>query len=237
MLEFYNLNRIYFLLGLFVLFGCINTQKTSDGISAQQYYTQALEYKKQNRLNKALEGLQKLQKTWPYSSYSRSTSLLIADIYFEQESYKKAETAYKKFKKIYPQSKVSYVNYQLGLVYFKQLPSSADRDLFKGEMALKYFKHILNPALKKQALPFIQKIQNLQAEKEFQAALFYSRKKWHISALHRLQRLIKMYPNSPLMPQALFHSYKLAGKLNHPTLSFKKQLLKKFPQSKEAQSL
>ena len=64
----------------------------------------------------------------------------MADIHFEQKNYLIASEHYAKFQKIYPTIKSQKVHYQLGRAYFYQLPSSSDKDLSKGDLALQNFQ-------------------------------------------------------------------------------------------------
>ena len=207
--------------------------------SAQNYYNQALSYQKQKKHHKALRALEALKKDFPYSSYNSIASLLLADLHFQDKEYKKAEGAYRGFQKIYPYEKYLYVHYQLGRCSFYQLPRSADRDLSKAEVALEFFNKVAKAKSPYQlgAKSYIEKILHLKAEKLYKAASFYFKKDWKESSLDKFQNLIKNYPTSPLVPKALLKSYQLAQKLNRPTAAFKTQLLKQFPESKEAKSL
>ncbi len=223
----------------FCMFGCVNAEKTQARFTAKKYYEISLQYKKEGKLSKALKTLEELKKHFSYDSYSLSASLLIADIHFERRDYVLAAGLYTQFQKIYPKTKSQYVHYQLGRSYFYQLPKSADKDLSVGELALQNFQPLLRKSspYKKEAKKYVKKIQTLKSKKDFLAALFYSKKKWNPSAWKRLQILIKEYPESPFVPEALLLSYKLAKKMNKNPSSFKNRLLKEFPKSEQAKSL
>ncbi len=219
-------------------FGCTHSEKIKK-LSSKKYYELSVKYKKEGKLSKSISTLEELKKHFPYDSYSSLASLLIADIHFEQKNYPLATGLYTKFQKIYPKTKSQYIHYQLGRSYFYQLPTSPDKDLSKGELALQNFQPLLKKSspYKKEAQKYVKKINNLKSKKALQAALFYSRKNWNQSAFIKLQSLLKEYPKSSSTPKALLHSYKLAKKLKKKSNPFKNRLLKEFPKSKEAQSL
>ena len=221
------------------MISCEHIQKNENTISAKTLLNQAISHKKKKNYLKALENLDTLNKNYAYDSRNQQASLLKADIYFEQKDYKNAQTQYKIFQKLYPHKKTNYVNHQLGLVYFFQIPSQPDRDLSVAQLSLDHFKTLSrkkNP-YRKQARKYIAKIHNLQAEKSFNAAAFYTKRKWDKAAYYKFQKFLKQYPRNKFTPQALLYSYQLAQKLGKPSKKFKKRLLKEFPKSKEAKLL
>ena len=229
------------LLILFFLTSCHTFEKEKKEVSAKIYFDKAIHYKNKKNYRKALENLNQLKKHFFYSKYDQKALLLIADIYFAQEKYSQAALSYKKHFKLYPKMQKNYVLYQMGISYKNQLPKRVDYDLSLAAPALKAFDSLLN--LKKPS-PYKEKVkiekQNIldkQASKELKTALFYKKQGWKQASLHRIQFFIKNYPKSPLMPTALLTGFELAHLLDKNPKKFKENLIKKYPDSKEAKSI
>lgn len=220
------------------LLSCSNTQK-DEVIPAKSIYEKAVKQKEKNRLTEALETLRKLRKHFIHSSYSARARLLMGDIYFEMTDYHLAEEEYKQFLKVYSLDKKDYALYQLGLTHLKRLPNTADRDISHAKKALKYFRELESlkgfSSYKKMAREHIHFLLSLQAEKELKIAVFYKRRGLKDASLKRLEHIFHQYPETPLIPQALFLAWQMSEGEN--ATQFKNRLLKQFPNSPEANQI
>lgn len=232
----------FFIKALLLLVGlsaCVHSS-VKNSLSAEQLFKQAQNYQSKKQYSKTLEVLSQLEKNYAFNSYNQEASLLRADIYFAKKQYLEACSQYKNFQKLYAYKKIHYIHYQLGLCHFFQMPPHHDRDLLKGNLALEYFYTLnkKNNPYQKQAQQYIYKIAELKGKKEFHTALFYKKKQWKKAALKKMQNFLKKFPNHSHQPEALLYAYQWTKK-SQPSLasSFKNKLLKKFPKSKEAQSL
>ena len=221
----------FFPLAVLFFSGCSLNEKTPKTPAA--FYKKALQEKEQSRYAKALKTLSGMRKQFPYSSYNRKARLLLADIYFEEKKYPLAAEVYKRFLQIHPHTETAYVLNQLGLCHLRELPSTPDRDISEADKALAYFQKILNLP---ETHPYIKEAEkhkafllDLKAKKEFITASFYIKKGWLKAAFQRLAHLIKNYPESSIISEALLSAYDLAKKLNKNPEPFQKQLKQKFP--------
>src|SRR3989344_1009173 len=121
---------------------------TTDDIdinSAEKAFKEAKEYEEDERYEEALRRYDEIKNKFPYSQYSKESDLRIADIYFKKEEYASAALSYSNFKYLYPNHpEVPYVSLQLALSYFNQMPSTIDRDLSKGHLAIQEFNIVLD---------------------------------------------------------------------------------------------
>ena len=229
------MSSLRFLLFFFLTPGIISSCSIKEKklSSPKAFYEKALKYKKQSNFQKALETLNKMRQQFPYSSYQTKARQLLGDIYFEQEEYALAADIYKRFSLIYPETNKAYILNQLGLCYLHQLPSTPDRDISKAAPALDYFQKLIylpgDHPYKKTAKKHKADLLNLKAKKEFMIATFYLKKGWDEAAFNRLNHIIRLYPKSPLISEALFSAYTLAKKLKKDSESYKNRLEKQFP--------
>ena len=223
---------LFFLLGFpFLFLGCSLKEKNVS--TPEKLYKKALSQKQEKNYPKALETLTQMREQFPYSSFNPKARLLLGDIYFMEEKYTVSAEVYKRFRLIHPHTKKAYVLNQLGLCYLRQLPSTPDRDISKADLALRYFRELLDLSIetpyKKEAAKHITFLLNLKAKKEFITASFYVKQGLQEAAFNRLNHVIQTYPESSVTSKALLSAYTLAKKLERDTESYKKRIKKDFP--------
>ena len=126
----------------------------------------------------ALDTFREVKNRFPYSQKAVEAELRIADTYFAQEAYIEAEAAYEVFKELHPtHAKADYVQYQIGMSYFHQIPDDIARDLSAALQALEAFKELETdyPSSKytKQALSKAKETRLKLAQHERYVANFY----------------------------------------------------------------
>lgn len=132
----------FFSLSQFML-SC-SSQDVTGKTEAETLYRQALESFQNERFLVATEKLGQLKSQYPYSYYATHAELLQADILFEQKSYAESTSAYLTFRDAHPKhEKLGYVIFRIAESYFKQLPSSFDRDLAPAGEAIKYYEEVI----------------------------------------------------------------------------------------------
>lgn len=207
--------------------------------TAEYYFNRAENYKKKKNYPEALKNLFSIRKNFFDSPYNQKALLMTADIYFEQEKYPQALSAYKKYQNFYSFADQAYVLYQMSLAYKNQLPGRSDHDLTLADQALLKIDKLLslNSPYQEKALKMKQEILNKKMEKELKTILFFEKLGWNQAGLKRAKRLLALYPNNPLKPQLLLASVRLAEKTNKNPVPFKTELLEKYPESPSAKSL
>tara|TARA_Y100001954_G_scaffold213304_1_gene241826 strand:+ start:385 stop:1146 length:762 start_codon:yes stop_codon:yes gene_type:complete len=185
---------------------------------AEILYKESKQFMEDGQYLLAIEKLNKIQSEFPFSYYATPSELLRADIYFAQKNFQEAAASYKVFLDLHPRhEKESYVLYKLSESYFKQLPSTHDRDLESGKKAIVSYKRLLrkfpNSSFVKDARLKINECKEMIKLKEMYVADFYFRTKVFVSARYRYLGIIKDYKEKPLINLAiervLWSSYRL----------------------------
>ena len=199
-------------------------------------------YEKDERYEEAITQFTQLKNKFPYSKLAPEAELKVADINYMREDYAEAQIAYQTFKDLHPtHPKSDYVTFRLAMSFFKQLPSTIDRDLSIAHKAILYFDEVV---LSYSKSPFVaeaketrQKAKQMLAEKEQYIANFYLKKEKWESALGRFEEILASYPASELEPKALLGAARSAYKMNDRTKTrgFIQRLLKEYPNSRETE--
>lgn len=187
----------------------------------------------------ALEKYRDIKNRFPYSARATDSELRIADTYFEQESFIEAESAYEIFKELHPtHPKGDYVQYRIGLSFFKQIPDDSARDLSAAYKAIEAFgvleqKYTSSEYLAKSKEHIIEARKKL-AEHENYVANFYYQRQHYLSASYRYSALLQEYSNLGYDEEAL---YRLVQSYFHIKMyenaeDSAKRLLNQFPSTK-----
>ncbi len=186
----------------------------------------------------AIEKFRDIKNRFPYSSRALDAELRIADCYFAQESYIESESAYEVFRELHPNHpKSDYVQYQMAMSFYQQIPSNSTRDLTAAYKAIEAFNVLLERFPKSEyagkaresALEASRRI----AEYESYVADFYFQRKHYISASYRYNALLQDFPNSGFEEEALFRlgvSYSNVRMFENAKDSFRR-LIAKYPSS------
>lgn len=229
------------LLVLSVLIGCSSSSEI-DTSTPEGAFKLAEKYEKDDRFEEAISQFNQVKNKHPYSKLATEAELRIAEIYFKREDFIEAQNAYQVFKELHPShQRIDYVTYRLGLSFFKQLPSTIDRDLAVAERAILYFDEVVqsfpqSPHVKEAAEHKIKALKML-AEKEYYIGNFYFIRDHFESALGRFEGLLERYPNLGLDAQALYGAAVSAHKLKDTakTRTYLQRLTSRFKDSPEAE--
>ena len=132
---------------LFLLQGLLSCaiERPKGKTEAEILYKEAQKLMKDGRYLLATEKLNTIRSQYPYSYYATHAELLSADVLFAQKNFVEAAAAYIVFKDFHPKhKKLSFVLWRIGESFFKQMPSSFDRDLASGIESIKYFKRLID---------------------------------------------------------------------------------------------
>ncbi len=155
----------------------------------------------------ALDKLRVVKSKFSYSSYGALAQLRIGDVYFLQESFTEAASAYETFVELYPKNeKAAYALFRAGESYFRDIPSTIQRDMRSAESAISSFtlyqKKYPNGEFIPKAKEMRVQAYNKLAAKELEVAQFYLKRKKVEAAKARLQKIIDQYGESEVAPQA-----------------------------------
>jgi outer membrane protein assembly factor BamD len=157
----------------------------------------------------ALEKFKDVKNRFPYSSRAVDAELRIADTFFEQENYLEAESAYEIFRELHPtHSRSDYVQYRIGLSYYKQIPDNTARDLSAAYRAIDAFQVLVDKFPSSEFAPkgkeLISESRKKLAEHENYVANFYYQRKHYLSASYRYAALLQDYPGLGYDEEALY---------------------------------
>ena len=115
--------------------GCSSKKINED--DPKEMYSDAESDIKNDRYLLALDKLRVIKSKFTYTSYGALAQLKIADVYFLQESYPEAASAYETFVELYPKhEKSAYALFRAGESQFLDIPSNVARDLKSAESAI-----------------------------------------------------------------------------------------------------
>ena len=132
-----------YLLILLLIMGCASDSPEGK-TEAEVLFKEAQELIEAERFILATEKLNLIKTQHPYSFYATPAELMHADILFEQENFVEAAAAYLLFRDFHPRhEKIPYVVQRIAESYYKQVPSTIDRDLEPAVEAIKYFEEVI----------------------------------------------------------------------------------------------
>jgi outer membrane protein assembly factor BamD len=171
--------------------------------------TEGLEAYQRKKYEKAGEAFQNLKDRFPYNPYAIVAELKLADSYYLNKEYLLAATAYKEFEKLHPANEIiPYVIFQLGMCYFKQMPT-IDRDQSYALQAVQEFERMIKNYPQSEYVPQAEPLlitakKNLAAH-EFYIGEFYFRQKNYAAALGRFEAIFQQFPVSSHPPKLKNH--------------------------------
>lgn len=202
----FRLNLLY-LAVITTVCACSSTEVATDNPDA--LFAEAESELTDGRFLMAIEKYRDIKNRFPYSTRAVDAELRIADAYFQQESYIESETAYEVFKELHPtHHKSDYVQYQVALSDFYQIPTHPGRDLTAAYKAIDAFKVLEE---RYPSSEYIEKgrvhsaeARRKIAEYESYVADFYFRRRHFLSASYRYAALLKDFPDMGYDEEALY---------------------------------
>jgi len=195
------------------LCSCSSSKDAKKNLTAEELYNQAYDYLEQTSYKKAAETFEKVELEHPYSRWATKSKLMAAYAYYRDKKYDDATIAIDRFIKYHPGNKdIAYAYYMKGLCAYEQMPV-ADKAQDNTEDALAAFQQLLIrfPDSKYSAdaeKKIKQGIDNLAAH-EMNVGRFYLQKQNYLSALNRFSSVIKSYPQTPQIEEALYRQVEI----------------------------
>ncbi|MBC7540596.1 MAG: outer membrane protein assembly factor BamD [Bacteriovorax sp.] len=176
------------------------TKRPTGSTEAEVLFKEAKDLIGKSRYIQATEKLNSIRSQYPYSFYATHAELLQADILFSQENYAEAASAYILFRDFHPKfSELGYVIFRISESFYRQLPSTFDRDLSAGLEAIKYYNELIqnypNTEYVKEAQSRINQIEEMVERKEIYIADFYFKTKDYEAAKARYEDVLKTLKN------------------------------------------
>lgn len=176
------------------------TKRPQGSTEAEVLFKEAKDLISKSRYIQATEKLNAIRSQFPYSYYATHAELLQADILFSQENYAEAASAYILFRDFHPKyNELGYVIFRISESFYRQLPSTFDRDLSSGIEAIKYFNELTqnypDTEYVKEAQARINQIEEMIEKKEIYIADFYFKTKDFEAAKARYEDILKTLKN------------------------------------------
>jgi outer membrane protein assembly factor BamD len=215
-------------------FAAEESMREADELMNDGYYEQARE---------VLETVKIKDST---RKYSELASLRIADTYYDEELYDEAVVEYEAFLDIHPYHKyASYAQYKLAMSFFSRI-KTVDVSYSWAKRALNEFEKLQRAYPRNPYMNIIDNriraCLNILAEYEFYVGNFYFKKGSFNAAIGRFDGMLKEYPGSTMVPDALYYkalAYENLGQ-REEALSHLTALVDKYPATEisiEAQKL
>jgi outer membrane protein assembly factor BamD len=223
---------------VFTLLSCdlfTKNKKEEPYLGAEASFNKANELLEEGYEEDARELLEKVTTRDTSLKYAVLARLRIADSYFDEESYEEAAVEYESFLSLYPYHKYApYAQYQLAMSYYKRI-KTVDVSYSWAQKALTEFRKLQRQYPRN---PYMDIIDNrvracleVLAEYEFYVGNFYFNKGSYIAAIGRFDGMLKNYPHSSKVPEALYYagvSHEYLGQ-REEALNKLNALIKKYP--------
>ncbi len=218
------------------ILGC-STSKENKSASAGGLI---VEGKKQMKLDSPEEAkaiFQRVLEEYPDSKERIAALMLLARAYYQSGEYEEAKFHYMKFIKLYPAHKsADHAHYYTAMSDFKMM-DIASRDQSSTREALQGFEYLIKNFPRSPYRPKAEEkrkkcLHNL-ARNFFEIGKFYFRTGSYQSAIFRLKKLMRQYPDQTFIDEAIFllgESYYHEQNFQEAK-SFYKKLLKNYPRS------
>lgn len=227
----------FLLLSLLLSSGCSLWEKEeidTEQLSAEALYGQAEEALLNEKWERALEALKRLEARYPYGRFAKQAQLDTAYAHYKLGQDGLAIAAADRFINLNPtHPSVDYAFYIKGLASFKEVPglrglitgrsNLADRDPDSINKAIEAFSTIVNrfpnSRYKADAEKRIVYLESARAEQQISVARFYFVRGAYIAALNRSKLVLDQYQDRPQVEDALGIMYLSYQRMNMADLA------------------
>jgi outer membrane protein assembly factor BamD len=161
-----------------------------------------------SRYSEARAAFQKIVERHPQSTYAARARFLIGEAYYRESEWDKAIKEFETFLAFYPRHQISdLVQYRLAMSYYDQMkPVEQDQAITTKAMdALKTLvREYPESRYAADALAKIEICRGRIAQKELWVASYYLNQGNSMAARQRLEGVIKDYPRTLVIPEALY---------------------------------
>ena len=221
---------------LLLLAGCA-TEVNLDDMKPEEIYTKAYQYFQEADYEKAAEAFDKIEQQYPYSEWAERAQIMMAYSQYKQNEDTDAIMTLDRFLQLHPGNKnASYALYLKALCYFEQM-SDPLREQEMSQKADDTFRELLarfpRSIYAGDAKAKLEIIQNTLAGKELAVGRYYQQHEDYIAAMNRFQAVLKEYPKSNQVEEALYRlaaCYQALG-LTHQAGEVFQELKAKYPKS------
>lgn len=191
-----------------ILLGFSTAQADREGLTVEEQYELGQKYLKRGYYTKAIEQFNRIRNYYRDDPYSVKAELAIADVFFKKHEWDQARLAYEDFMRMHPRNpELDYVVYRIGLTLYKKAPSVAGRDQTWTRQAVNTWSGFEGRFPESEHQTEVQELlrecRERLAKKELVIAEFYENRAAWNSVLGRVDGLLRVYPTSEYVPDAL----------------------------------
>ena len=173
------------------------------------------------RYDEARKNFRKIVERHPNSSYAPRARFLIGEAFYREAEFDKAISEFQTFMAFYPRHQIAdLVQYRLAMSYYDQIkPIEQDQTL--ASRALDQFKKLVKEYPESRyatdALAKIDICRGRLAQKEVWIASYtYTQQGNLVGARQRLEKVLKEYPRTLVVPEAMFMLAEISFKEGKP---------------------
>lgn len=222
---------------LLFLTACASKEAVEGESTPEEIYLKAYKAFQETDYEKATEEFDKIEQQYPYSEWAERAQIMMAYSQYKQNEYTDAIMTLDRFLQLHPGNRnASYALYLKALSYFEQM-SDPLREQEMSQKADDTFRELLarfpNSVYAEDAKAKLELIQNTLAGKELAVGRYYQQHEDYIAAMNRFQAVLKEYPKSNQVEEALYRlaaCYQALG-LTHQAGEVFQELKAKYPKS------
>jgi outer membrane protein assembly factor BamD len=175
---------------------------------AGDLYTQGEAELDKGRYQEARAAFQKIVERHPQSIYAPRARFLVGEAYYRESEWAKAIKEFETFLSFYPRHQIAdLVQFRLAMSYYDQM-KPVEQDQAITQKAIEQFKVLVrdypDSRYAADALAKIDVCRMRLAQKELWVASYYINQGNPGAARQRLEQVIKNYPRSLVIPEALY---------------------------------
>ncbi len=216
-MRFKALTPIFLLLIVTLLTSCASNEKRAKGASEREVYELAQRQMDSRNWTGAVEALNLLEENFPFGTYGEQAQLELIYAQYRAGEYEAAIAVADRFIRLHPQHRnVDYAYYMRGLASFNQESSflgslfgsdHTNRDPGAARDSFDQFAQFIQRFPGSPYAPDAQKrmiyLRNVLARAEIHAANYYFKRGAYLAATNRGSYVVKNFPNTPAVPDAL----------------------------------
>src|SRR5215813_1053271 len=177
-------------------------------LPAEELYQQGEEQLNQKRYEDARKAFTKIVERHPNSSYAPRARFLLGEAYYRDAEFDKAIKEFETFLSFYPRHQIAdLVQYRLAMAYYDQI-KPIEQDQTMAKKSLDAFKMVIKQYPESRyatdSLAKIDVCRGRLAQKEVWVAAYYINQGNPSGARQRLELVLKEYPRSLVVPEALW---------------------------------
>jgi outer membrane protein assembly factor BamD len=184
-----------------------------------ELYAQGEEELKKRYYDRARRAFQQIVERHPQSSYAPRARFLVGEAYYREGEFAKAITEFEGFLAFYPRHEIAdLAQYRLAMSYYDQMKPVEQDQTIAGK-AMAQFKKLVreypDSRYAGDALAKADLCRGRLAQKELWIASYYLREGNQVAARQRLERLLRDYPRTLVVPEAMFRLAEVEQREGH----------------------